>query len=434
MTAVRRGARLRRRLGFWGLDPVAQNALALSVMQVATFLFPLIQVPYLARVLGASSWGLVAFAQAFAVLILLLLQYGFDLSATRDIARGRHEHARVSDAVARVASAQGALVLVSTTVAFATYWFVPTFHEHPLHLALGWLLGVGYGLSPIWYFRGIERVGTAMLIDIAGKAVGTAGIFLFVHNPSHGWLALAIQAGATVMTTAIAVCLMYRNVAARWPRARAAKRTLIEGWNLFLFRGSVNLYLSGGAFILGLFAPVSEVAYFAGADRGSKAGVGLMTALSQALYPRMVLLTETNPEQAARLAWISMAFVGAFAVVLAMGLATLAPVIIPLLLGSGFESAVLVLQILALLMPLIAVHDVLGTQWMLPLGLDRPFAAIVTIAAALNVVLAALLAPPFGALGMAWAVVASQGFVATAIFLMLWRTKRLPALRDRRAA
>lgn len=57
----------------WGLclsgyrfkHSLTQNILALYGVHFANYLFPLITVPYLARVLGPKEWGLLAFTQAF---------------------------------------------------------------------------------------------------------------------------------------------------------------------------------------------------------------------------------------------------------------------------------------------------------------------------------------------------------------------------------
>ena len=50
---------------------------------------PIAVVPFLARVLGANGWGLYALGTALAVYVSLLVEFGFGLSATREISRSR---------------------------------------------------------------------------------------------------------------------------------------------------------------------------------------------------------------------------------------------------------------------------------------------------------------------------------------------------------
>jgi len=61
------------------------NFFSLSVLQIFTYILPLLTLPYLVRVLGVEKFGLVMFAQAFMMLFNLLVEYGFILSATREV-------------------------------------------------------------------------------------------------------------------------------------------------------------------------------------------------------------------------------------------------------------------------------------------------------------------------------------------------------------
>jgi PST family polysaccharide transporter len=97
----------------------------------------------------------------------------------------------------------------------------------------------------------------------------------------------------------------------------------------------------------------------------------------------------------------------------------LAPFLVHIMLGPGFEPAVPVLRVLALLPILLALSNVFGLQWMLPLGLDRPFNAIILGAGFINLSLAVVLAPHYAQMGMAYAVVFSETFVTLAMYVFL---------------
>ncbi|ELA4707862.1 oligosaccharide flippase family protein, partial [Escherichia coli] len=61
------------------------NAVYLFVVQGVTYLVPLITLPYLVRVLGAQSYGVLSFSLAIIQYFILLTDYGFNLSATQKI-------------------------------------------------------------------------------------------------------------------------------------------------------------------------------------------------------------------------------------------------------------------------------------------------------------------------------------------------------------
>jgi PST family polysaccharide transporter len=96
--------------------------------------------------------------------------------------------------------------------------------------------------------------------------------------------------------------------------------------------------------------------------------------------------------------------------------------LVGLLLGPGYEASIPVLRILALLPPAVALGTVLGIHWALPRGLDRPFYRLVLVGGALNILMAVILAPRFGAMGMAVSVVSADGVVSLGL-LALYRIR-----------
>src|SRR5580700_9626129 len=109
-----------------------------------------------------------------------------------------------------------------------------------------------------------------------------------------------------------------------------------------------------------------------------------------------------------------------------------APFLIKVLLGAQFAPAVTVLRILAILPPVIAVGQAVGMHWLLPLGRERVVTRTIVIAAALNLVLVFVFVPTHAHLGMAWAVVCSEAFVASCLLYaaLADREHRMP-LRSR---
>jgi PST family polysaccharide transporter len=115
-------------------------------------------------------------------------------------------------------------------------------------------------------------------------------------------------------------------------------------------------------------------------------------------------------------------------VLMGLSVFVLAPLLVRGLLGEEFGPTVQVLRVLSLMLPLAALSTALHVQWMLPLRLDRSFNVVILGAGVLNLVLALVLAPRYFQVGMAWAVVASELFVALgSIFILLrWRCSTPP--------
>ena len=131
---------------------LVQNALALYAAQFATFLLPLVTVPYLARVLGPDTWGLVVFAQAFGLYANLIVDYGYLLSATRDVARHRDSIERLTEILSGVLGAKLLLAFLCVCLAGLAQIVVPALQGKGIFLWMGIFWGIGLALNPLWFF------------------------------------------------------------------------------------------------------------------------------------------------------------------------------------------------------------------------------------------------------------------------------------------
>jgi PST family polysaccharide transporter len=398
---------------------ITENIAALFGTQVAAYIFPLATVPYLARVLGPQNWGMVAFAQALGLYLSMVVDFGFQLSATRRIARVRDDQEQVVGVVSGVLGAKGILSLACIIVLFLLQRFSQVFQQDSFILWAGAISGIGQGFSMLWFYQGLERIRPAAAVDATGKAAACVGIFLCVHRPADGWKVLALQCLCFWSVAAFQMGMTYRQVAFRWPTAQLTRLSMRDSAAMFLFRSSVSLYTTANALILGAIAAPLAVGFYSGAERVIKALSNLVTPVSQSLFPRISRLVATDAKRAIWLTRVSLGVMTLCGALLCGVVFAAAPLIVRILLGHGYENAIPVLRILSLLLPITAVSTVLGIQWMLPLGMDGVYNVIVISAGLLNVGLAVLWASQFQQTGMAWAVVVTESMVTLAVAAVL---------------
>ncbi len=395
-----------------------RNTFSLYGAHVAGLLLPLIAVPFLARVLRPDGWGIVLFAQSFAAWLALVLEYGFYLSASREIARERADLRVVSRIVRDVQSAKLMLLLAVTLITLIAYLTVPLVRAHPQHLFWAWLLAAAQGYSPYWYYQGVERLGLIALTEATSKAVATLLLFLLISSPTDGPLVLALYAIPALFWSLFANAGIYRSAGFERLDLRAGLRMLATTGNFFVFRAAHGSYVAANSFILGALSVPQAVAFFGGAERIIRGAINLIHPATQAIYPRISNLVGRDQDRAARLMVLTLIILGAGGVMMGLAAGVAAPFLVSVLLGPGYQAAVPVLRVLSLLPPLVAVGTVLGLQWALPSGHERPYFRLVVAGAVLNVVLAVGLAPRFGAMGMASAVVGAELFVTTGLVIL----------------
>jgi PST family polysaccharide transporter len=403
------------RIGGLVRNDLVHNTAALYGVQLCRKIFPLITMPYLARVLGPSVWGTVAFVSSLGEFIVLIIEFGFNLSATRQIAQARNSPMTCANVMAGVIGAQAVLATLSVVAAWFAAQFIPLLRDNPQLLWAGVFYGVCQGVNPLWFFQGLERLRLLAALEITGKTIGVIGVFLIVRSPENAWLALLLQGIPPLLSAIVGLAIAYRLFPFVLPTASLVKDALTTSWRLFVFRSGESLYGAGNAFILGLFAPAASVGYFAIAEKISKAAFGLLNPVREALYPRLSRLAAGSAGAAARLARIGAALMISGGLLLGIGLYVFAPLMIRTITGSNFAPAVTVLRIFALLPPLLSVTYSVGMQWLLPHGHDGVVNRIILSAGAVNLAMAFLAAPHFQHIGMAVSVLIAECFVCASM-------------------
>jgi polysaccharide transporter, PST family len=402
------------------------NIYWLSLTQMASYVCPLLNVVFLTRALGPRAWGILATFQGFSAYFGLIVEYGFGLSATREVARHRDDRRALEKILASVFWAKLLLTGISAIFVACCFRFLPVLSNHPLLTVCATGLSLGAALTPVWFYQGIERIRLAAIIDVTGRIAGTVLTVLLVHRSPCIWIALVVPGLASFTSSAINHMRIYRSYRFVPPSPRLVWRALRFGWSMFIYRSSITLYTIGNTFVLALFVGPEYVGYYAAAERIARYSTALLSPVSQALYPRISYLVASDFSQAADLAMRSFRLIGALGLALGLLTFTAAPLVTAVFLGRTFGEAVPAIRILSLLPPVIALSNFSGFHWLLPLKKDRVINTTILIAGALNVFLALLLAPRFRHCGMAWAVVITESFVALMLVVYLKRNRLLP--------
>lgn len=398
---------------------VAENIASLFGAQLLNFVLPLVLIPYLTRTLHPDGWGLVAIAQSFAAYLSVVIEYGFNLSAAREIAVHKASRRKLSDIFANVTAAKLFLIIVSGIIAILIMTSLDVYAGNKMLFWFAILFAIMQGASPLWFLYGLEELQIVALFEGGGKILTTVAILVFVNAPADTWLVMALYAISATLATITGYWLVSTKILFVRPTIDGIKEQLKQGVHLFVYRCFTSLYSTGNAFVLGLFVAPVFVGYYVGAEKIVRAIVSLQQPISRALYPRLSHLVQHNRQRAAHFAKITLALMGTSNFVGGLLLIRAAPWVVELLLGSEFKESVAALRIMALLPFVVSVSLVLGIQWMVPLGMDRVFSRIIVLAGLLNLTLAYFLAPNWAHIGMAWAVLLSQVFVTAGTFLLL---------------
>ena len=407
------------------------NIVSLYLVQGLNYLVSFVTFPFLARTLGAEGFGVMNYAFAAIQYGVLFTDFGFNLSATREVAVVRDDPVAAARVFWRTTWAKTGLMLASFLILLPCTFAIPQWQQQaPVFLA-SFVYIVSSVFFPIWWFQGFEEMRFASFLTVIARALMLGFLLLWVDGPQDVVLAVLLQA-APAMLAGILWWMSGLGVARPlWVKPGRGEifASLRASWPLFLSSVATNLFTTSTTVLLGFLAPAAQVGYFAAANKLTYTVQGLIGPLVHATYPRIAkLAAEDRPAAMALIRKAATMQVGlglAMTAVLVGG----APWLVPLLLGQGMVGAVPAVWWLGPVVLAGAVNYVVGLQTLLPFGEERYYSRVLVVAGILNVALLLLLLPGStqAAVRAAQAVMAVEVFIGLAFgwrALAIYRGKR----------
>lgn len=328
---------------------VLGNVLSLSTLQGINYILPLIVMPYLIRVIGPEKFGLLAFAQAFAQYFLILTDYGFSYSATREVSLHRENHKRVSLIFSSVTAVKFVLLLVSFFALALILRFVPRFENDWQVFAFSFGVVVANTLFPVWFYQGIEKMRYISVLNIIGGVICAAGILLLVKEPQDYLYVPLIQSLVFTVIGLAGLYLAFAKFRIRFvfQSYREIIAELKAGWQIFISILAINAYTNTRIFAVGLLTNNVLTGYYSIAEKiANVIQTFPLASFSQAIYPRLSNIFHKNQRRALKLMHKIQDSTIYIALVALPIIFVVAPWIVNIVCGTKYPQATLTLRLL----------------------------------------------------------------------------------------
>ena len=399
------------------------NFVSLSVLQGSNYILPLITFPYLVRVLGPEKFGLLGFAGATVAYFTLLISFGFNLSATRQISIHRENREKISQIYSAIIFIQLAFFLLSLLLLSALVFSFEKFSQDWYVYYIIFASVLGTIMFPVWFYQGMERMKYITYMNLLSKLVYTVFIFLIIHQENDFYKVPLLSSILAILTGLVSLWIIRYSFQVKFslPSADDLVFQLKEGWHIFISTVAINLYTTSTTFILGLFTNNTVVGYYSAAEKLVRAVQGLTQPISQTIYPYIAKLVHHSKQDGLLFIRKVILFIGAGTFVLSALLLVFAEGIVDLVLGSNYQHSIIVVQILSFSPFIIGLSNVLGIQTMLNYDMKKEFSKVLIAGSIINLILSFILVPMFQEVGSAVSVLIVELFVTTTMFIYLYK-------------
>lgn len=395
---------------------VASNFSWLLLLQIAGYIFPLITLPYLARVVGVDGIGKIAFASSIIIWIQTFADWGFNFTATRDVARNRDDIAKVSQIFSNVLWARCILTILGFLILLILIFLVPSFRENSKVIFLTFLMIPGHICYPDWFFQAIEKMKYTTILNLLSKLFFTVAVFIFVKDSSDYILQPLFTSLGFILSGVFAIFIIRKwGVRLCRPSFNGIIATIKGSVDVFLNNLMPNLYNSFSSIMLGVYGgSVSTGLYSAGSKFVdlSQQFIGIM---SRAFFPFL----SRKLEKHSLYKKINLAF----AVGMAVALFVLAPLLIKLFYGQDFNRAVVLLRILSVSIPFLALANIYGTNYLILIKREKSLRKVTMYVSIFGFIVAFPLVYFFDYVGAAINVCLTRVLLGIGILLMAMKHK-----------
>lgn len=355
---------------------LASNFGFLMLLQIAGYIFPLITIPYLARVIGVEGFGKIAFAAAVIVWFQTVSDWGFNYTATRDVARNRDNLEKVSEIFSNVLWARLLLMVASFAVLFSLTEAIPYFKENQAILLITFLLVPGHIMFPDWFFQAMERMKYITIFNLLSKAVFTALVFVLIKEKQDYILQpLLMSLGYIVCGIgAMYIILAKWKVKLHAPHWSSIKQTITGSADVFINNIVPNLYNSFSTVLLGIYGGSVANGLLDAGRKFVEVGQQFLTVISRVFFPFLSRHNSKGDKHSLYMRInLSVALCGSVALIV------LAPLIIKLFFTPEFEPAVVVLQLMAVSLIFLSLSNIYGTNFLIIRGYEKQLRNITLI-------------------------------------------------------
>lgn len=397
---------------------LAENFAYLSLLQIAGYVFPLITMPYLARVIGVDGFGKIAFASAIIVWVQTVADWGFNYTATRDVAKNRENIEIVSDIFSRVLWSRCFLMIVSFLILLILTSIIPQFRENANIIFVTFLMIPGHIMFPDWFFQAMEKMKYITILNLLSKLLFTILIFVFIKDEDDYILQPLFISMGFVLAGIIAMyyILVKWNIRLKKTSIKSIIRTIKSSTDIFLNNLLPNLYASFATILLGIFHGSTANGIYEAGTKFMYVAQQLLGSITRVFFPFLSRDISKHSIYAKASLIVSIA--------MSMFLFIFAPLLIRIFFTPEFSDAITVLRILSFVLIFITIDSVYGVNYLIVRGFDKQRRTICLTCSIIGCAIAIVLVFYFSYLGKALSLVIANAMLGVVSMIYAIRIKK----------
>lgn len=266
-----------------------QNASMLLIMNIAKMIFPLITLPYLTRVLSTETYGVVAYVRSVMIYMQVFVDFGFALSATKDIVEANGNKEKIGKITGNVLFGNLLLSAVGTVLLIPIVSFIPVLKGYGVYVFLSQVSVILSCFFIEYFFNGMEKMHLLTIRFVVMKTISTALTFVIVKGEADMlWIPILDIIGYGVAAIFSMIQLKKYEIPLKTDGISYAWRTIKKSFYYFLSNMASTAFNVLNTLLIGIYASATDVAYWSVCLQLISAVQSVYSPISNGIYPEMI--------------------------------------------------------------------------------------------------------------------------------------------------
>lgn len=290
------------------LKQIIVNIFYLYSVQGLNLILPILILPYLIKTLSIESFGIYSFAFAFSQFVVLFVDFGFNISATKKIAENTDRDDIVKTTFWHIIFIKFILTLISLVLVGIFIVLSQKTAVYSTSILYAYIMIIGTAIFPIWWFQGMNKMRELSVISAISKLASYPLIFVFVKDSTDYNSAIVIQSLSYFMAGVFSFGYLYKYYDDYFVDFKVSTNIetymheIKESFPIFLSNSSISLYTNSLTILLGIFSTQYNVGLFGALERIVRMiCFGLLAPINQVVFPVIANLKKNNFFQARKL-------------------------------------------------------------------------------------------------------------------------------------
>lgn len=271
-------------------NKLLSNTFYLYILTIVKMVFPLITLPYLTRMLSVEVYGAVAYVKSYMSYVQLILDFGFLLSATKNIAIAKgKDNIKIEYIVGDTFAEKIILFIIATVITLIASIVIPILGSNQLFL---WLYFIAIGLTiflPDFLYRGIERMEYVAIPYTVAKFIAIFFTLILIRDDNDLLIIPILEIVSNGIAVLISLSFMNKlKIHMRFHNIKIWMKDLAESAVYFISNFATTVFGALTTLVAGILLDSTEVAYWSVCMQIVSAAKSLYAPITNSIYPYMI--------------------------------------------------------------------------------------------------------------------------------------------------